>query len=152
MRIINTAIVCITAIFAVLSLTSCDPMSSVDYKIYNMTGDTVTVDMYDEILESSYQGFSIEENDSVTTYYGPEDSITVAILGPDQVLWVHDDWHGLYREEWIVPVWTYIRSIEIADQELEARLWKSESAWHLKSEGGGFGEGESRYYSFFIRK
>ena len=77
------------------SLVSCDPVSSVDYKLYNKTSDTVTVAMYKEILTSSYGGFAVVESDSVTTYYGEADSVNVAVLAPDQVLWVHDEWNWL---------------------------------------------------------
>ena len=66
------------------SLVSCDPVSSVDYKLYNKTSDTVTVAMYKEILSSSYGGFAIVESDSVTTYYGEADSVNVAVLAPNQ--------------------------------------------------------------------
>lgn len=139
------------ALAAILSLTSCDPLSSVDYKVYNMTEDTVTITMYPEIMDSSYEGYSIEENDSVTTRYGAEDSVYVAVLAPQQILMFHDDWDGLYREDWVIPVWRYFKSIKVGDQELDSKSWKTESAWHLKTEGGGRFEGESRYYDLFLR-
>ena len=85
------------ALVAVLvtGLVSCDPISSVDYKIVNKQSDTVTVSMYEAILVSSYGGYSILEGDSVVASYGEDDSISVALLAPDQVLWVHDEWDGL---------------------------------------------------------
>ena len=45
----------------VMSLASCDPMSSVEYKVYNKTADTVTVTMYKEILTSAYKGYTIRK-------------------------------------------------------------------------------------------
>ena len=142
---------CFAVVAAIMALTSCDPISSVEYKIYNKTADTVAVDMYDEILSSSYAGFDIEENDSVTTHYGVEDSVSVAILAPDQVLCVHDEWDGLYREERIIPFWIYIISIKTGDKEFPRDSWDKESAWHLNTEGGKRFQGESRYYSIILR-
>ena len=135
----------------VVALVACDPVSSVDYKMYNKTGDTVTVVMYREILSSSYGGFAVVESDSVTTHYGEADSIRVAVLAPDQVLWVHDEWDGLYREEQIVPFWKYIQSIKGGEKEWPSGSWDNEQAWHLNTEGGKRFEGESRYYSIILR-
>lgn len=147
------AIFCLVALSAALSLTSCDTMSSVDYKIYNMTEDSVTVTFYKEILVSPYEGYYIDENDSVTTFYGKEDSTYVAVLKPGQVLWTHNDWEGQYREERVVHLWEYIRSISIGEKELDPAAWNNEAAWHLKTEGGGrFSKEESRYYDLFLRK
>ena len=135
----------------VVALVSCDPVSSVDYKMYNKTGDTVTIVMYKEILSSAYGGFDVVENDSVTTHYGEPDTIRVAVLPPDQILWVHDEWDGLYREEQIVPFWKYIQSIKTNEQEWPSDSWDNEQAWHLNTEGGKKFQGESRYYSIILR-
>ena len=150
MRIFNIS-VCMAVVAMVMSLVSCDPLSSVDYKLYNKTNDTVTVTMYTEILSSAYGGYDIEENDSVVNHYGEDDSVSVAILAPDQVLWVHNEWNGLYREEQIVPFWKYIRSIKAGEKEFPADSWDNEAAWHLKTEGGKKFQGESRYYSIILR-
>lgn len=137
-----------------MSLTSCDPLSSVEYKIYNMTEDTVAVSFYKEIMTSPYQGYSIEENDSVTTDYNPtagNDSILTAVLAPKQALSVSREWNGLYREERIVPAWKYIKSMTMGDREADPEVWSDESRWTMKTKGGGFGEGESRYYQLLLR-
>jgi len=137
-----------------MSLTSCDPLSSVEYKIYNMTEDTVAVSFYKEIMTSPYQGYSIEENDSVTTDYNPtegNDSILTAVLAPKQALSVSREWNGLYREERIVPAWKYIKSMTMGDREADPEVWGDESRWTMKTKGGGFGEGESRYYQLLLR-
>ena len=151
MKTVNYIAAWLTAVCILASLVSCDPLSSADFKMYNKTGDTVTVEMYKEILSSSYGGYSIVESDSVTTHYGEEDSVNVAILAPDQVLWVHQEWNGLYREEQIVPYWKYIRAIKKSDKEWPAESWDNEAAWHLKTEGGKRFQGESRYYSIILR-
>lgn len=153
MRIINTAPPSLwLAIMAVLmAMSSCDPMSSVDYQIYNKTSDTVTVTMYKEILSSAYEGFTIEMSDSVPIHYGEADSVSVAILAPGQVLSVRDEWDGLYREEQIVPLWKYIKSITVGDDELPDILWNNEPAWHLNTEGGKRYQGESRHYILALR-
>ena len=70
-----------------VSLASCDPVSSVEFKIYNKTTDTVTIVMYKEIMTSPYEGYTIIENDSVSTDY-EADSCNVAVLAPEQVLQV----------------------------------------------------------------
>lgn len=142
---------CLSVICVVLSLTSCDPISSVEYKLYNKTADTVIVNMYTEILSSSYGGFDIQENDSVKTHYGIEDSVSVAILAPDQVLSVNREWDGLYREEQVIPLWKYITSIKVGASELPPDSWNNEPAWHLNTEGGKRFQGESRYYSLILR-
>ena len=129
----------------VLSLVSCDPMSSVEFKIYNKSTDTVTVAMYKEIMTSSYKGYTIIENDSVSTDY-EADSCNVAVLAPEQVLVVDNEWSGLYREELIVPFWKYITSIKKGENEVRPELWNNEAAWHLKTDGGGRFEDESRHY------
>ena len=149
MRIFNIY-VCMAVVAMVMSLVSCDPLSSVDYKLYNKTNDTVTVTMYKEILSSAYGGYDIEENDSVVNHYGQDDSVSVAILAPDQVLSVHREWSGLYREEWVVPVWKYISSIKAGDTEVAPEQWDQESLWHLKTDGGKRFQGESRHYSFIL--
>lgn len=149
MRIFNIS-VCMAVVAMVMSLVSCDPLSSVDYKLYNKTNDTVTVTMYKEILSSAYGGYDIEENDSVVNHYGQDDSVSVAILAPDQVLSVHREWSGLYREEWVVPVWKYISSIKAADTEVAPEQWDQESLWHLKTDGGKRFQGESRHYSLIL--
>ncbi len=149
MRIFNIY-VCMAVVAMVMSLVSCDPLSSVDYKLYNKTNDTVTVTMYKEILSSAYGGYDIEENDSVVNHYGEGDTISVAILAPDQVLSVHREWSGLYREEWVVPVWKYISSIKAGDTEVAPEQWNQESLWHLKTDGGKRFQGESRHYSFIL--
>ena len=87
----STILILVTLVAGVI-LTSCDPLSSVEYKVHNKTSDTVVVTMHNEILDSSYQGFDIQESDSVITHYGSEDSISVAVLAPDMVLTVHDEW------------------------------------------------------------
>jgi len=135
----------------IVSLASCDPLSSVEYKIYNLTEDTVSVSFYKEIMASSYGGYAIEENDSVTTYYTAQDSIYVATLAPKQSLVAKYEWNGLYREEYIVPAWRYMKSITKGGAELDSLSWGTESAWTVKTSGGGFGEGESRYYQLLIR-
>ena len=149
MRIFNIS-VCMAVVAMVISLVSCDPLSSVDYKLYNKTNDTVTVTMYTEILSSAYGGYDIEENDSVVNHYGEDDSVSVAILAPDQVLSVHREWSGLYREEWVVPVWKYISSIKAGDTEFAPEQWNQESLWHLKTDGGKRFQGESRHYSLIL--
>jgi len=149
MRIFNIS-VCMAVVAMVMSLVSCDPLSSVDYKLYNKTNDTVTVTMYKEILSSAYGGYDIEENDSVVNHYGQDDSVSVAILAPDQVLSVHREWSGLYREEWVVPVWKYISSIKAGDTEVAPEQWSQESLWHLKTDGGKRFQGESRHYSLIL--
>lgn len=148
---INCSARWLAMIAIVLSLASCDPMSSVEYKIYNKTADTVTVAMHKEILASSYQGYDIQESDSVITHYGSEDSVSVAVLAPDMVLTVRDDWSGLYHEEQVIPVWKYIKSVTVGKAELPAASWNTESAWHLRTEGGKRYQGESRYYSLTLR-
>lgn len=149
MRIFNIY-VCMAVVAMVMSLVSCDPLSSVDYKLYNKTNDTVTVTMYTEILSSAYGGYDIEENDSVVNHYGEDDSVSVAILAPDQVLSVHREWSGLYREEWVVPVWKYISSIKAGDTEVAPEQWNQKSLWHLKTDGGKRFQGESRHYSLIL--
>jgi len=149
MRIFNIS-VCMAVVAMVMSLVSCDPLSSVDYKLYNKTNDTVTVTMYKEILSSAYGGYDIEENDSVVNHYSEDDSVSVAILAPDQVLSVHREWSGLYREEWVVPVWKYISSIKAGDTEVAPEQWSQESLWHLKTDGGKRFQGESRHYSLIL--
>ena len=149
MRIFNIS-VCMAVVAMVISLVSCDPLSSVDYKLYNKTNDTVTVTMYTEILSSAYGGYDIEENDSVVNHYGEDDSVSVAILAPDQALSVHREWSGLYREEWVVPVWKYISSIKAGDTEVAPEQWNQESLWHLKTDGVKRFQGESRHYSLIL--
>ena len=134
----------------VMSLVSCNPMSLVEYKIYNKTADTVTVTMYKEIMTSSYKGYTIIENDSVSTDY-EADSCNVAVLAPEQVLVVDNEWSGLYREEQVVPLWKYIISIKKGENEVRPELWNNEAAWHLKIDGGGRFEDESRYYDIVLR-
>ena len=151
MRKTYSTILILVALVAGVMLTSCDPLSSVEYKIHNKTSDTVVVTMHNEILDSSYQGFDIQESDSVITHYGSEDSISVAVLAPDMVLTVHDEWNGLYREEWVTPFWRYIKSIAVGESELPATSWNNESVWHLRVEGGKRFQGESRYYSIILR-
>ena len=147
----KTNITLLTALLAVvLSLASCDPMSSVEYKIYNKTTDTVTVSMHKEIMTSSYKGYTIIENDSVSTAY-EADSCNVAVLAPEQVLVVDNEWSGLYREEQVVPFWKYIISITKGETEVRPELWNNEAAWHLKTEGGGRFQDESRYYDIVLR-
>ena len=75
----------------------------------------------------------------------------MATIPPNQLLWAEYEWSGLYREEWIVPMWDYVKSITIGGTELSPELWKDESKWKLKTEGGGFGEGESRYYTLWLK-
>ena len=147
----KTNITLSSAIMAiVLTLTSCDPVSSVEFRIYNKTADTVTVAMYKEIMTSSYKGYTIIENDSVSTDY-VADSCKVAVLAPEQVLVVDDSWSGLYREEQVIPFWKYITSITIGETEMRPELWNNEAAWHLKTVGGGRFEDESRYYDIVLR-
>ena len=140
----------LTIVTLIMSLTSCDPLSSVDYTIYNKTSDTVTITMYKEIMVSSYHGYDIQENDSVTTHY-EGDSVNVAVLLPDMVLSVRHEWTGLYREEQVVPFWKYIKSIKIGDEEPASELWDNESGWKMKTKGGGRYQGESRYYDLILR-
>ena len=149
MRIFNIS-VCMAVVAMVISLVSCDPLSSVDYKLYNKTNDTVTVTMYTEILSSAYGGYDIEENDSVVNHYGEDDSVSVAILAPDQVLSVHREWSGLYREEWVGPLGKYITAIETGDLEIAPEQWNNESQWYLKTDGGKRFQGESRHYSLIL--
>lgn len=150
MRKISAVSVALVLASIVLMLVSCDPVSSVDYKIYNKTSDTVTVVMHQEILSSAYGGYAIEQGDSVT-HYSEADSISVAVLAPDHVLIVHDEWDGLYREEQMVPYWKYIRAIMVGDHELPASSWDNEQAWHLNTDGGKRFEGESRHYILTLR-
>ena len=151
MRTLHTATLWLMAAGLAALLCSCDPMASVEYKIYNKTADTVTVVMHKELLSSDYQGFDIQENDSVTTHYGKEDSISVAVLAPEMVLTVNNRWSGLYHEEQVIPLWKYITAIKVGTDELPAASWDNESAWHLKKEGGGRFEDEFRYYDLVLR-
>ena len=131
-----------------LMLASCDPISSVEYNVHNMTGDTVRVVFHKEILTSPYQGYAVVESDSVTTH---SDSDRVALLPPDRYLTVQREWHGLYREEQVVPAWRYIAAIVQGNDTIDPARWNNEALWHFRTKGGGFGEGESRYYDLWIR-
>jgi hypothetical protein len=51
----------------------------------------------------------------------------------------------------VIPLWKYTKTITVGKTELPAAAWDNESAWHLKTEGGGKFEGESRYYSLILR-
>jgi len=147
----TSIITSLTAILAmVLTLTSCDPLSSVEYKIHNMSTDTVTISFYKEIMTSAYHGYTVQENDSTITHY-ESDSNRVAVLAPGQVLEAHNQWSGLYREEQVIQLWKYIKEITIGDTPLEAQSWNDESRWRLRKTGGGFAQGESRYYNLVIR-
>ena len=133
-----------------MSLTSCDTFSSLEYNIYNKTSDTVTVTFYKEIMASSFQGYDIVENDSVTTHY-ENDSCNVAVLAPDQHLTIHREWDGLYREDFVVHAWEYITSIKIGDNEVASSKWDNESAWYHRTKGGGrFAKEESHYYDLIF--
>ena len=135
----------------VLGLASCDPIASVEYNVHNATQDTVTVTFYKEIISSPYHGFDIEENDSVTTHHG-EDSVTVALLAPNQHLKIHREWDGLYREELVVHAWKYISSIKIGETVIDSTLWDNEAAWHHRTTGGGnFSKEESHYYDLWLK-
>ena len=109
MKEINSIILWLMTVALGLSLASCDPMSSLEYNIHNVTSDTVTVTFYRELMSSPYQGYVIRENDSVTTRY-TADSCNVALLAPNQHLTIQREWHGLYREELFVHAWGYISS------------------------------------------
>lgn len=151
MRSIYHFLIGLSLLALAVSLGSCDVMSSVEYNVHNMTSDTVTVTFYQEIMTSPYQGYTIIENDSVTTHHAG-DSDYVAVLAPNQYLRVQREWDGLYREEQVVPAWRYISSIKIADTELAPEQWTTESLWHVRTEGGGrFSHEESRYYDLWIR-
>ena len=143
---------CLAVVAVVLSFTSCDTMSSLEYNIYNMTSDTVTVTFHKELMSSSFQGYDIVENDSVTTHYG-SDSCTVAVLAPDQHLTIHKEWEGLYREERVVHAWNYISSIKVGDNEVASSKWDNESAWYHRTKGGGkFAKEEFHYYDIWFRE
>ena len=150
MKTFNGAILWTLTLVLIFSLLSCDPISSLECEIYNKTQDTVTVVMYKEIMSSSYNGYTIVENDSVTTHYD-SDSCNVAVLAPNQVLRAQYEWSGLYREEFVVPLWKYIKSIKSGDEELASALWNNESAWVMKIKNEGRFQGESRYYSLILR-
>ena len=151
MKIIYTPF-CLVLLAVVLALVSCDPMSSVEYKIYNMSTDTVAVSFYREVMSSSYQGYEITDlNDSVVSSLHAADSATVAIVEPNRCLKAHYEWGGLYREELIVPLWKYIISVTMGGVELAPESWNNASSWKVKTQGGGFGEGESRYYELWLR-
>ena len=150
---INDIALLFSILAAVVSLTSCDPLSSVEYNIHNISKDTVTVTFHKEIMTSSYQGFEIEENDSVTTHHGGDSASAVAVLAPNQHLKVHKEWHGLYREEQVVHVWKYISSIKQGDAEVASSMWDNESAWHHRTKGGGnFAKDESHYYDLWFKE
>lgn len=150
MRIFNISLWLAVVAF-VVSLASCDVMSSVEYNILNISSDTVTVTFHKELMSSSFQGYDIEENDSVTTHYG-NDSCVVAILAPNQHLKIYREWDGLYREELVVHAWRYISSIKIGDEEADSSFWDNEAAWNHYTKGGGnFAKEESHYYNLWIR-
>ena len=135
-----------------LMLAACDPISSVEYNIHNMTSDTVSITFHKELMTSAYQGFEIEENDSVTTRYD-SDSITSALLAPNQHLKIHKEWHGLYREDQMVHAWMYIKSIMQGQNEVDSKKWDNEAAWHHRTKGGGnFAKDESHYYDLWFRE
>ena len=138
----------LTAFTVMVSFSACDTMSSVDYNIHNITADTVTVTFYRDLMTSPYQGYDIVENDSVTTH---QDSITVAVLAPNQYLIVQRQWSGLYREELVVPAWNYIASITVGDTALDRAQWTTESLWHVRTNGGRFVKDESRHYDLWLR-
>ena len=150
MKIFNISI-WLAVVALVMSLVSCEPFSSVEYNIHNITSDTVSVTFYREIMSSSYRGYDIEENDSVTTHHG-EDSVTVALLAPNQHLKIHREWDGLYREELVVHAWKYISSIKIGETVIDSTLWDNEAAWHHRTTGGGnFSKEESHYYDLWLK-
>ena len=150
MRVFNISL-WVSVVAVALSMASCDPMSSVEYNIHNVSSDTVSVTCYKELMSSPYQGFEIEENESVTTRYD-NDSVTVARLAPNQHLKIHREWHGLYREEQVVHAWKYISSIRVGEKEVDSATWDNEAAWHHRTKGGGnFSKEESRYYDLWFR-
>ena len=141
----------LSLILALVLFTACDTMSSVEYNIHNMTSDTVSVTFYKELMSSPYKGYEIVENDSVTTRYD-NDSVTVARLAPNQHLKIHREWHGLYREDFVVHAWKYISSIRVGENEADSTTWDNEAAWHHRKKGGGnFSKEESHYYDLWFR-
>lgn len=151
MKIFNSLMSCLIGVALMMPLASCETNSSVEYTIYNMTNDTVTVQFLKALMTSPYQGYDIEENDSVTTHYS-DDSCNIALLAPSRRLMIKREWQGLYREERIVHAWRYISSIKIGEVVTDSTTWNNESAWHHRSKGGGnFAKEESHYYDLWVQ-
>lgn len=141
----------LAALVAMVGLVSCDTMSSVEYRIHNASSDTVTVTFDRVMMSSPYQGYYLEENDSVTTHYS-DDSCNVARLAPNRQLTVRREWSGLYREELLVHAWRYISSIKVGDVKVDSTTWNNEAAWHHRTKGGGrFAKEESHYYDLWLK-
>lgn len=150
MKAINVTAIWLSFLAAVTALASCDPMASVEYNIHNITSDTVTITFRKDIMTSPYQGYDIQENDSVTVHYG-SDSLNVASLAPNQHLKIYREWHGIYREERVIHAWRYIKSITVGDREADSTAW-NEAAWHHRTKGGGnFEKEEFHYYDLWFR-
>lgn len=132
----------------ILLMTSCDPASHYEFKLHNMTKDTLTVMIPNNngnIYKEGVLGNIVASLD------------TCIILKPSETLGA--DWeitNGKLRSYWednVTPLWLQISEIRIGDKTLSPVKWKNPAVWIESDYGGGFLEStEKKVYELWILK
>lgn len=126
---------CIIFLFVIAS---CDPISSVEYRIYNFNSEIVTIELKKRIE------YDIYHEDSVKKHYASDDNI---------VELEHYDFLELYYE-WMnnrakshTPLWEDISSIHIGDSIIPHTYWNNVENWEVRSRSEIHGE-SIKYYLY----
>ncbi len=110
---------------------SCDPGSTVEYKIYNMSN-------YDAIIELKENvEYNIFHKDSITYHHSSEKNNI--ILKPKETLRKYCEWMN-NRVEAHTPLWEEILNIQIEDSIVPPQYWNNADCWQKSSSKDMYGE------------
>ena len=131
--------------FLILLLASCDPSSSYEFRIHNVTNKKVTVRMLpgNPIVIETIMGRRSVSND------------TLIIINPGENLlseWVitNAKLHSMWEDN-VIPLWTNIVAIKIGDKPVSSAKWKNPANWIVSGSGGGALEyTEKREYDLWL--
>ena len=141
MRRIEFNVLCIVTILALLS---CDPSSSVSYKIVNDSGSMAKIMLHSDV------NYRICRADSAGSWALSLESDTVCLkvgaVLEHKLEWVHSSLQSH------VPLWERIEAICIGDSVIPAAQWRDRGNWQVDEKGGGQFDLEHVTYTLYLYK
>ena len=114
-----------------IPIISCDPGSTVEYKICNMSNCDAIIELKGNV------GYNIIHKDSITYHHSSERANV--ILKPEEALRKYLEWMN-NRVEAHTPLWEEIINIKIGDSIVLPQYWNNADSWQKSSSKDMYGE------------
>ena len=128
-------------IIALIVLVSCDPMSSVEYRIINLSHKNTVI----EFKEGFY--YNVHHEDSTNFYYSTDNR--TAVLKHNEFISIYYEWINPTVESH-TPLWMELQDIQMEDSIVPREYWNNPKSWQKSGDKGIMG-GEEIKYNLFLQ-